>query len=105
MPVHAETQALGLVSGTRGVGERGEGVVVDVELAVPRRDLERTPGPLLQIERLLGGRAAEAGLFAGEEVAGARLPGLVIELGGAGAYPDFLARHDVLAEHAEAAEP
>ena len=96
---------MALLAALVGLANEGEGVVVDVELAVAGGQLERAEGARLQIERLLGGRAPEAGLLAGEEVA-SRSParpggsGVAVVRGAA----DFLAGSYVLAQHTERAE-
>src|SRR4051794_11351611 len=97
VPVQADARALFLGDRARRTGEGGERVVVHVELAVSRDQLEGAEALLARIEDLLGRGTAEPGLFPGEEERAARLPRLVGELRGGEAEPDFLTGERILA--------
>src|SRR4051812_28982544 len=101
VPVQADARALFLGDRARRTGEGGECVVVHVELAVARDQLQGAEALLARVEDLLGRGAAEPGLFPGEEERAARLPSRVGELCGGGAEPDFLAGDRIFALDAE----
>src|SRR5262245_17682378 len=103
VPVAAHAPRAGAARGHGRVGVAVvEGVRIDAQLVVTRRDLEGAEGALLEREALAGEDAAVGGVLAGEHVRRRHLPGLVAErlLVRAGAGHARLGAH-VLAEQPE----
>ena len=104
VPVDAHDGVPGL-AGRRGrIGEVRYGVVVDLQLAVARGQLEAAPGALRSVERLPGHDATIRLLLAGQRVDTRDLPCARLHVVGRDVAPHALAAHVVLAQESDGAD-